>query len=107
MVSKAVRDNPGALTVSVTFFGVYRLITTQSEIEVTLPSGSTVQDLIDRLALQYGEGFLDHLIDRSSGKPWNLMGVALNGEILSDIQDFERPLRAGDEVLFLPPAMGG
>ncbi|WP_194174725.1 MoaD/ThiS family protein [Desulfofundulus thermobenzoicus] len=95
------------VTISVVFQGNYRLLTGQGRVEIQLPQGSSVNDLIAYLADRYGGDLRDQLIDPGTGKVWSLMALAVNGKILNSVEKFSLILKTGDEVLFLPPALGG
>ena len=75
------------------FFAAYRDRLGVSELDVELPAGSTVGDLVEEL--------------RGRGAPWDLLpaepAVAVNRAyaFLGD------PLSEGDEVAFIPPVAGG
>lgn len=97
----------GMVKISVVFLGNYCLITGQGRVEMQLPGGSSVKDLIDKLAALYGGDFRGQLIDPGTGQVWSLMALAVNGEIINSVEKFSRLLKTGDEVLFLPPALGG
>lgn len=97
----------GTVKIFAVFLGYYRLIVGQGKVELQLPEGSSVKDLIDKLAALYGGDFREQLIDPGTGQVWSLMALAVNGEIINNVEKFSRLLKTGDEVLFLPPALGG
>lgn len=75
------------------FFAAYRDAVGASSLEVDLPDGSTVSELVRRLR-DRGDPF-----DRLPSEP----AVAVNRSYSAE----DRPLSAGDEVAFIPPVAGG
>jgi molybdopterin converting factor small subunit len=78
--------------VRVLLFGVYRELAGEAEIEIKLPSGSTLARLVSELRTLPG---LDRLPERPAVAR-NLRYAGL-GEILA----------TGDEVALIPPVAGG
>ena len=81
------------MNVRVRFFATYRSVTGVREVQVEVPSGARLQDLLARL-LQTYPGLADHEAT---------MLLAVN-------QEFAEPaatLQPGDEVALLPPVSGG
>lgn len=75
------------------FFATYRDLVGSSEIEVEVPAGTTVSDLVREL--------------RARGEPFEALpadpAVAVNRRYSST----DTELGAGDEVAFIPPVAGG
>ena len=70
-------------------------------LEVEIPAGSTLEDLLTRLVELRGESLRKRILRESDGKPFVMFAV--NGEPigLSDV------LQPEDEVLIVPPIGGG
>lgn len=81
------------MRVKVRLFGAPREAFGRREIEQQLPSGSTVQDLMDLLMEDYPA------LRSHSG----MIRMAVNRKYVS----LEAQLREGDEVAFIPPVGGG
>jgi len=79
----------------VKFYGSLRKLTRAKEINVEVPEGSSVMELITYLSDIYGEEFEREVIDK--GKIKRLVRIALNEE---DIEDLSEKLEEGDEVSF-------
>lgn len=81
------------IAVRARFFAAYRDLLGAAEVEVELPSGASVADLVTRL--------------RDRGHPFDVLprepAVAVNRTYAS----LEESLSAGDEVAFIPPVAGG
>jgi molybdopterin converting factor subunit 1 len=83
---------PGEIPIHVLLFGYYRELLGAPSVEVSLPAGARVEDLLGRLR-QLPE--LAVLPDRPA--------VAVNRRYV----DSSRSLSRGDEVALLPPVAGG
>jgi molybdopterin converting factor subunit 1 len=87
-------SNRGALvSVQALFFAAYRELLGTSVLSVSLPEGATVGDLVREL--------------RGRGAPYDALprdpAIAVNRAYAL----YSEPLRAGDEVAFIPPVAGG
>lgn len=81
------------MTVRALFFATYRDIASADQMEVELPAGAPVAELVRHL--------------RARGGQWSALperpAVAVNMEY----SPLSTVLRAGDEVAFIPPVSGG
>lgn len=81
------------MQVKVLFFGRLRELVGAAEEQVELPAGASVADLVGRYR---------QLVPR-----WNDFQPSLAVAVNQEYADPAAPLRAGDEVAFLPPVSGG
>lgn len=81
------------MTVTTLFFATYRELAGTDELQVDLPDGSTVADLIDHVRSER---------PGLSSLPATV-AVAVNREYATH----ERELTEADEVAFIPPVAGG
>lgn len=95
------------MKVKLVFHGSYREITGVREKYLELNENSTINDLLQKLELIYGKELTSQLIDYESDKTWSLMAIAVNGVIMNDVKKFAMSLKESDEIIFLPPALGG
>lgn len=77
------------------------------ELEVELPSGSTVGDLFGLLALRTTPTGGHSLFEAGTANPVRHVRVLVNGRQLAFLSGTDTILSEGDDVLFLPPAAGG
>jgi len=75
------------------FFAQYRDVVGSSSLEVELPVGATVGELVDAL--------------RSRGSPFDRLPTDPAVAVNRSYSGGERVLSAGDEVAFIPPVAGG
>lgn len=81
------------LSLRTLFFAAYRERIGQAELDVELPEGATVGDLVDRL--------------RSRGKPFDALPVRPVVAVNRAYASTSTILSSGDEVAFIPPVAGG
>jgi len=68
-------------------------------------TASSVRELLERLLLQHGQVWRDHVFD---GRDLiNGVAVVVNGLNVGRIQGLSTPLSTGDEVVLLPLFEGG
>jgi molybdopterin converting factor small subunit len=89
------------LNVTVDIVSASKLGPDNGPLEVELPSGSTVGDLLSWLIQSFGEPLRKRLVHESDGTPFVIFVV--NGE-KADLSDGLYP---GDSVLIVPPIGGG
>lgn len=75
------------------FFAAYRETVGARELDLELPAGATVRDLVDDL--------------RRRGGAWTSLPEAPAVAVNRTYSALDTPLAAGDEVAFLPPVAGG
>jgi MoaE-MoaD fusion protein len=85
--------------VRVLFFGVLKDLVSSGGETVTLPEGSTVADLTERLR----NGTSTHRAESTGHPVWGALAVAVNREYANR----SAVLHEGDEVALLPPVSGG
>jgi sulfur-carrier protein len=79
----------------------------QRRIEVDLPQGSAVEDLIAYMKKRWGEKLYTHLFDPDSGEVLAHLRIMVNGQTIHFLRGMNTLLNEGDEVLILPLASGG
>lgn len=86
-------SSSASVTITLKLFAAYQEAYQQSELELTLPQGSTVADVCDRL-----------IRDRPELERWrHLTRFGVNLQFVEP----ETPLQSGDEVVMIPPVSGG
>lgn len=92
------------MEIRVSIFGLIRHIIRDSPLKITLEDGSTVGDLINRLADSYGERFREVVFD-GDDKLQNSVEVFVNDRALASLKD---KLEGGEVRIFvLSPVAGG
>ncbi|MEM1240105.1 MAG: MoaD/ThiS family protein [Cyanobacteria bacterium P01_H01_bin.26] len=81
------------ISVTLKLFAAYQDTLGQADMTLTLPAGTTVRDLCDRICSQYPDL-----------KRWQeLTRFGINLQFV----EADTPLSDGDEVVFIPPVSGG
>ena len=81
------------ISVTLKLFAAYQETLGQPDMTLTLPAGTTVKDLCDRICSQYPDL-----------KRWqDLTRFGINLQFV----EADTPLSDGDEVVFIPPVSGG
>ncbi len=75
------------------FFAAYREPIGRAELDVELPDGATVEDLVEHL--------------RSRGEPFDVLPLRPAVAVNRAYAPLSTILRPGDEVAFIPPVAGG
>jgi molybdopterin converting factor small subunit len=81
------------MRVVVCFYSYFKDLTGCSEVTETLPDGSTIEDLLNQLAIRFPK--------LGSMRKSTLTAVGV------DYQDLRYVLKADDEVSLFPPVQGG
>ncbi len=77
------------------------------DIEMMVPEGLTVGGLLSRLLEIRGDNLSPLLFDPESGQPLSHIRLLVNGQTIEFLNKMDTVLNDGDEVLLLPPAVGG
>ena len=82
-----------------------REVAGERDIELTLPDGATVRDLISRL-VELRPVLAQRLLAQDGNVPPSV-NVFVNGRDIRDLGGLDTPVMPDDEVTILPPAAGG
>ena len=77
----------------------------ERDIEVALPDGAVVRDILNRLG-ELRPILAERLLDEDGNIPRSV-NVFVNGRDIRDLSGLNTPVTPGDEVTILPPAAGG
>ena len=77
------------------------------EVEISLARGSTLNALFARMADKWGETLRAYLFDPQTSELLPHIRVVINGRDIGFLDGLETVLKAGDEILILPPVGGG
>ena len=100
-------DNKDNCIVKVKFMGDIVSAFGKREIELPMPGGSNLDDLLKHLCNSYGETFSNSVFNAAGGLLPNLV-VFVNGEDIKSLKGLETPISDGEvEVVVLPIFEGG
>lgn len=87
-------------------FAAIREITKTREIESEVDNSITVRDAIKLMINKYGEKLAEYLLEKK-GEPKPAFLLLVNGVSIKELKGLETPLKDGDVLAILPPAVGG
>ena len=79
----------------------------QRELEVSVPSGSTVKDFISWMVESWGEPLSSKLFCSGSDRLLPHIRLMVNGRTIESLRGMETVLQDGDEFLMVPFVAGG
>lgn len=77
------------------------------EMQVELPAGASVMEVIVCLADRMGNAAVPVLLEEVNGVPQRHLRIMVNGQDIGFLEGLDTVVRDGDDVLVLPPAGGG
>ena len=77
------------------------------EVELFVPKGSTVEDLLRNMAERWGEELSSRLFEPGTHRPFSYIQIMVNGRAIAFLNGIGTELVDGDGVLILPPVAGG
>jgi molybdopterin synthase sulfur carrier subunit len=89
----------------VRLYAFLRELAGEREIDVTLPDGAAVRDVLARLA-ELRPVIAQRLLETDGSVPPSV-NVFVNGRDIRDLKGLDTPVMPGDEVTMLPPVAGG
>jgi len=96
------------LKIKVRYFTTLReLARTAAEEEMEMKEGSTLVDLLKKIALKYGEEAFNYLFDKRSGVIDPSIQFLVNGMSIHNLQGPKTELKDGNTVAIIPPIGGG
>lgn len=95
------------MKVKVRSIGAIRQVLGQPEVEVSLPEGTTVGGLLDRLAAEKGEAFARYAPDPEQSTAYAPLRVLVNGHDVPLSRSGGTVLDEADDVLIFAPIAGG
>jgi len=96
-----------SITVKVQTVGLLKSLFGHGELDVRVPPGGTVQDVLAALAQTYGQPAAQHLAPAADPSGHPPLRVMVNGRDIGVLDGRDTVLRNGDELLVLTPIAGG
>lgn len=79
----------------------------QRELDVSIPQGSTVMDLLVWMKERWGDKLWSHLFESESDRLLPHIRLMINGRSIEFLKGLDTLLQEGDEFLILPIVAGG
>jgi len=95
------------MTVTVRSIGPLKALFGRGLLDVDLPRGATVADLMRSLGQDYGEQASRYFADEPGEAGFYRLRVMVNGRDIAVLGGRETVLSDGDEILMLTPVAGG
>ncbi len=92
------------IRVTAVFIQEFYELTRKFNIELNVPEGVTVKDLIETIDRNYVPGFKEKILDENGKLRWPVE-IAVNGRRIDFLKGLDTPLKDGDRVLFSPRAL--
>jgi MoaD family protein len=90
------------------FFGALRDLAGRREQRMKLGrSGATIEEILDKLAAQYGKDFEGYLFESKSRIIRSQISIMVNGQSLRNPESLKARVNNGDTIAVLPPISGG
>ena len=94
------------MNITLEFMGFPDVVSAIGEKKLEMEAGGTVGDLIAALVQQYGQRVKDSFYNPDGHFDLNIQ-VIMNGEEFLSVDKHDRPLKGGDEVMFMLAMAGG
>ncbi len=95
------------MKVKVRYFTTLRELAGTREEELEMKGGSILAELIEKVALKYGEEAVNYLHVRTTGKIDPSIQFLINGVSTRDLYGLKTELKEGDVVAIIPSVGGG
>jgi len=95
------------MKVTVRFFPSLRRITNADKLEVELPEGAGINDLVEELSRKFGRKFLESLYISDLGVASPYVSVVIDGKTVILTKSKNHRLKNNSVVSFLAPIGGG
>ena len=79
----------------------------KGEVELSVPEGTTLEELLMTMVKRWGDELASHLFEPKSTSVLPYIRLMVNGRDIAFLNRMETVLENGDEVLILPPISGG
>jgi len=96
-----------ALKIKVRYFTTLRELARAAEEEIEMKEGSTLVDLLKKIASKYGGEASNYLFDKRSGVIDPSIQFLVNGISIHSLQGLRTELKDGNTVAIVPPIGGG
>jgi molybdopterin synthase sulfur carrier subunit len=95
------------ITVKVRTILALKKILGKGEVELAVPEGSTLRELLAMLVERWGDEVASRLFEPKTRTVLPYIRLMVNGRDIAFLDRMETVLRNGDDVLILPPVSGG
>jgi MoaD family protein len=95
------------MQVNVHYIGLVKSYTNTSQDEFELPNGTTLSDLLDKIAADYGKPFTQEIYDPAKKEMKTAFVAMVNGNHMDQLQGINTRLKDRDSVMLMSLVTGG
>jgi len=95
------------MQVNVHYIGIVKSYTNTSQDEFTLPNGTVLSELLDKIAQDYGKPFTQEVYDPAKKEMKASFVAMVNGVLMDQLQGVNTPLKERDSVILMSLMTGG
>ncbi len=95
------------MQVNVHYISLVKSYTNTSQDEFTLPNGTVLSELLDKIAADYGKPFTQEVYDPVKKEMKASFVVMVNGVLMDQLQGIKTPLKDRDSVILMSLMTGG
>ena len=95
------------INVKIHYLGLVKTYTNQSQDEMELKQGSTLSELLDKLAADFGKQFTADIYEPGAKDVKPMFTVMVNGVIIGQLDGLNTKLKNGDVIIIMPLMTGG
>jgi molybdopterin converting factor small subunit len=95
------------MQVNVHYISLVKSDTNTSQDEFTLPNGTVLSELLDKIAADYGKPFTQEVYDPLKKEMKASFVVMVNGALMDQLQGIKTPLKDRDSVILMSLMTGG
>lgn len=95
------------MRVKVRYVGLVRGLTSKSEDEIEIPEGSSLLELLNKLAGTYGKPFEKDIFELGSKDLKANFVMTVNGALMGQLCGIETGLKNGDNIVLMSLMTGG
>jgi molybdopterin converting factor small subunit len=95
------------MQVNVHYISLVKSYTNTSQDEFTLPNGTVLSELLDKIAADYGKPFTQEVYDPLKKEMKASFVVMVNGALMDQLQGIKTPLKDRDSVILMSLMTGG
>ena len=95
------------MKIKVKFLPRLRMIIGLKEVDIEIPEGSTVMDLLEKLRSVYGDSFKEYIYDEKTGEPSNYFQYLVDGKNICSLDKLDTKLNEGEIFSMVIPTVGG
>jgi molybdopterin converting factor small subunit len=93
--------------VKIHYIGLVRNVTNRSEDELELEEGSSLEKLLEKLAVGYGKPFEKDIFEPGMDDLKGNFVATINGVLIGQLKGINTPLKNGDSIMVMSLMTGG